>query len=181
MSAITVGCLRSHDTLRFSILGFSKVPKTFWAEKSFVKPRPANSAQLVFSCVVKGLKIKLSAKFRTSRHLRFEDTKGLCHPSRRFAQHLLKRSALHRDCAERLVGRVFVVTCFLTDSFYHFLGTSDTSEVRLGLKKPVGFLLSWPVGEQFKRHSRDSTSGSSRSFPFYFLPSLIWCTSLHVN
>ena len=62
-----------------------------------------------------------------------------------------------------------------------FLGTSDTSEVLLGLKKPVGFLLSWPVGEQFKRHSRDSISGSRRSFPFYFLPSLIWCTSLHVN
>ena len=93
---------------------------------------------------------------------------------------LLKRSALHCGCVERLVGRVFVVPCFLTDSFYHFLGTSDISEVLLGLKKPVGFLLSWPVGEQFKRHSRDSTSGSSRSFPFYFLPSLVWCTSLHV-
>ena len=32
---------------------------------------------------------------------------------------LLKRSALHRGCAERLEGRVFVVPCFLTDSFYH--------------------------------------------------------------
>ena len=94
---------------------------------------------------------------------------------------LLKRSALHRGCVERLVGRVFVVPCFLTDSFYHFLGTSDTSEVLLGLKKPVGFLLSWPVGEQFKRHSRDSTSGSSRSFPFTFFLVLFGvrhCTSI---
>ena len=43
-------------------------------EKPFVKVRPAYSAKLVFSYVVKGIKTKITAKFRASRRLRFEDT-----------------------------------------------------------------------------------------------------------
>ena len=39
--------------------------------------RPAYSAKLVFSYVVKGIKIKITAKFRASRRLRFEDTKRI--------------------------------------------------------------------------------------------------------
>jgi len=56
---------------------FSKVPKRFGPEKPVVKLRPAYSVKLVFSYVVKGIKIKITAKFRASRRLRFEDTKRI--------------------------------------------------------------------------------------------------------
>ena len=46
-------------------------------EKPFVKVRPAYSVKLVFSYVVKGIKTKITAKFRASRRLRFEDTKRI--------------------------------------------------------------------------------------------------------
>ena len=36
--------------------------------------------KLVFSYVVKGIKIKITAKFRASRCLRFEDTKRIISP-----------------------------------------------------------------------------------------------------
>ena len=49
-------------------------------EKPFVKVRPAYSAKLVFSYVVKGVKIKITAKFRASRLFRFEDTKRIMSP-----------------------------------------------------------------------------------------------------
>ena len=49
-------------------------------EKPFVKVRPAYSVKLVFSCVGKGIKIKITAKFRPSRRLRFEDTKRIMSP-----------------------------------------------------------------------------------------------------
>ena len=57
-----------------------KVPKN---SKSFVKLRPANSLKLVFSNVVKGIKIKTTAKFRASRRLRYEDTKRIMSPKMR--------------------------------------------------------------------------------------------------
>ena len=49
-------------------------------EKPFVKLRPAYSVKLVFSHVVEGIKIKITAKFRASRRLRFEDTKRIMSP-----------------------------------------------------------------------------------------------------
>ena len=49
-------------------------------EKPFVKLRPAYSAKLVFSYVVKGIKMKITAKFRASRRLTFEDTKRIMSP-----------------------------------------------------------------------------------------------------
>ena len=49
-------------------------------EKPFVKLRPVYSLKLVFSYVVKGIKIKITAKFRASRRLRFEDTKRIMAP-----------------------------------------------------------------------------------------------------
>ena len=52
----------------------------FGPEKPFVKLRPAYSVKLVFSYVVKGMKIKITAKFRASRRLRFEDTKRIMSP-----------------------------------------------------------------------------------------------------
>ena len=52
-------------------------------EKPFVKLRPAYSVKLVFSYVVKGIKIKITAKFRASRRLTFEDTKRIMSPDMR--------------------------------------------------------------------------------------------------
>ena len=57
-----------------------KSRKLFGPEKPFEKLRPAYSVKLVFSDVVKGIKIKITAKFRASRRLRFEDTKRIMSP-----------------------------------------------------------------------------------------------------
>ena len=54
--------------------------KLFRPEKPFVKLRPAYCVKLVFSCVVKEIKIKIKAKFRSLRRLRFEDTKRIMSP-----------------------------------------------------------------------------------------------------
>ena len=54
--------------------------KLFGPEKPFVKLRPGYCVKLVFSCVVKGIKIKIKAKFRSLRRLRFEDTKRIMSP-----------------------------------------------------------------------------------------------------
>ena len=59
---------------------FRKSRELFGPEKPFVKLRPAYSVKLVFSYVVKGIKIKITAKFRASRRLRFEDTKRIMSP-----------------------------------------------------------------------------------------------------
>ena len=52
-------------------------------EKPFIKLRLAYSVKLVFSYVVKGIKIKITAKFRASRPLTFEDTKRIMSPEMR--------------------------------------------------------------------------------------------------
>ena len=54
-----------------------KSRELFGPEKPFVIVRPAYSVKLVFSYVVKGIKTKITAKFRASRRLRFEDTKRI--------------------------------------------------------------------------------------------------------
>ena len=54
-----------------------KSGELFGPEKPVVKLRPAYSVKLVFSYVVKGLKVEITAKFRASRRLRFEDTKRI--------------------------------------------------------------------------------------------------------
>ena len=57
-----------------------KSRELFGPEKPVVKLQPAYSEKLVFSYVVKGIKIKITAKFRASRRLRFEDTKRIMSP-----------------------------------------------------------------------------------------------------
>ena len=57
-----------------------KSRELFGPEKPFVKLRSAYSVKLLFSYVVKGIKIKITAKFRASRRLRFEDTKRIMSP-----------------------------------------------------------------------------------------------------
>ena len=60
-----------------------KSRKLFGPEEPFVRLRSAYSVKLIFSYVVKGIKIKITAKFRASRRLRFEDTKRIMSPEMR--------------------------------------------------------------------------------------------------
>ena len=57
-----------------------KSRELFGPEKPFVNVRPAYSVKLVFSYVVKGIKITIIAKFRASRRLCFENTKRIMSP-----------------------------------------------------------------------------------------------------
>ena len=57
---------------------FSKVRKT-----PLVKLQPSYSVNLLFSYVVKGIKIKITLKFRASSRLRFEDIKRIMSPEMR--------------------------------------------------------------------------------------------------
>ena len=57
-----------------------KSRRPFGPEKPFVKLQPAYSEEMVFSGVVKGIKIKVTAKFLASRCLRCEDTKRIMLP-----------------------------------------------------------------------------------------------------
>ena len=57
-----------------------KTRELFEPEKAFVKVRPTYSVKLIFSYVVKRRKTKITAKFRASERLRFEDTKRIMSP-----------------------------------------------------------------------------------------------------
>ena len=59
-----------------------KTRKLNGPEKPFVKLRPAYSVKLILSCVVKRIKIKITAKFRDTEHLRFEDAKRIMSPEK---------------------------------------------------------------------------------------------------
>ena len=54
-----------------------KTRKLYGPEKPFVTLRPAYFVKLVFSYVVKGIKIKITTKFRDTELLRFEDAKRI--------------------------------------------------------------------------------------------------------
>ena len=60
-----------------------KSRKLFGPEKPFLKLQLAHSVKLVFSYIVKGGKIKITAKFRALRGLRFENTKRTMSPEMR--------------------------------------------------------------------------------------------------
>ena len=60
-----------------------KSRKLFGPEKPLVKLRFAYSVKLVFSYVVKQIKIKISSWFRASRGLCFKDTKTIMSPEMR--------------------------------------------------------------------------------------------------
>ena len=63
---------------------FSKVPKTFRARKAIRKaPTCLFCKAGLFICCVKGIKKKITAKFRASRRLSFEDTKRIMSPEMR--------------------------------------------------------------------------------------------------
>ena len=76
-----------HDDLIYFGAGapFLESPENFSGtnEKQFVKLRPAYSVKMVFSYLVKGIKIKITAEFGASRRLRCEDTKRIMSPEMR--------------------------------------------------------------------------------------------------
>ena len=57
-----------------------KSRRLYGPEKPFVKLRPAHSAKLISSYVVKWINIKIIAKFHVTEHLRFEDTRRIMSP-----------------------------------------------------------------------------------------------------
>ena len=57
-----------------------KSRELFGPEKPFAKLGAVYSVKLIFSYVVKGIKIKLTAKFRASGRLRFDDAKRIMSP-----------------------------------------------------------------------------------------------------
>ena len=78
--------IRRHIWVEFvgSLLwrAFLKRPENFTGpKKPFVKLRPAYSVKLVLLYVVKGIKVKITAKFRDREHFRFEDTKRIMSPA----------------------------------------------------------------------------------------------------
>ena len=91
----------------FRILGpvSRKSRKLFGPEKPFVKLRPAYSVKPVFSYVVKGLKIKITAKFRASRRLSFEDTKRNMLPEMRPKS----LGTFEKQAPEALIGGVYAI------------------------------------------------------------------------
>ena len=80
-------CLLRYLPLKFTYSApgpvSQKFRKRFGPEKPLVKLRLAYSVTLVFLYVVTGIKIKLTAKFRASRRLSFEDTKRIMSPEMR--------------------------------------------------------------------------------------------------
>ena len=73
-SSIRLKELRSVNEWR----AFLKRPENYFTgPKAFVKLRPAYSVKLVFLYVVLGIKVKITPKFRDTKHLRFEDTKRI--------------------------------------------------------------------------------------------------------
>ena len=78
-------------------------------EKPFVRLRPAYSVKPVFSYVVKGIKIKITAKFRASRRLSFEDTKRITDVTRNAPE----KSQDFRETGPGLQGRSCYMQLFL--------------------------------------------------------------------
>ena len=60
-----------------------KSRKLFGPENPFLKLRLVHSVKLVFLYVVKGRKIKITARFRALRRIRFENTKRTISPEMR--------------------------------------------------------------------------------------------------
>ena len=83
-TALGIHCTKSaRDCIKWGPgARFSKVPRTFRAQKAISKTAPAYSVKPVFCYVVKGILFKITAKFRASRRLCFEDTKRNLSPEK---------------------------------------------------------------------------------------------------
>ena len=88
-------------------------------EKPFVKLRPAYPVKLVLLYLVKGIKIKITAKFRASRRLRFEDTKRMSPEMRLKRSRDFRETGLRPQKLQSARKRGFRVNiCGTLDSWY---------------------------------------------------------------
>ena len=69
-----------HDSYSTQCSVSRKSRNLYGPEKPFLRLRLAHSVKLVFSYVVKGRRIKITAKFRTLKRLCFEDSKRTMSP-----------------------------------------------------------------------------------------------------
>ena len=76
---IDIFCVFKYSIFKHFLHGpvFRKSRKRFGSKQPFVKLRPTYSVKLVYAYLAKGIKMKVSAKFRSLRHLSFEDTKRI--------------------------------------------------------------------------------------------------------
>ena len=99
-----------------------KTRKLYGPEKPFVKLRPAYFVKLVFSYVAKGIKIEITAKFRDTEHLHFEDTKGIMSPEK---FRTVSRKSRELFGPEKLVVKL-QSTCFEELIFLHVFNIRKT-------------------------------------------------------
>ena len=116
-----------------------KSRRLFGPLKPFLKLRPAYSVKVVFSYVVKGIKIKITAKFRASRRLRFEDTKRIISPEmrpkrfgtfeKRAPVSIFGYRSVHSGamCGERKVNQHYVVISTINNNK---IGNQSNSELK---------------------------------------------------
>ena len=106
-------------TVRYQALGSvsRKSRELFGPEKPFEKLRPSYSVKLIFSYVVK--EIKITAKFGASRRLRFEDSKRIMSPEirpKRFGTFEKQAPGLRYSMAPLDVGTTKIYSVSLVDS-----------------------------------------------------------------
>ena len=102
-----------------------KSRKIFGPEKPFLKLLLAYSWKLALSYVVKGIKIKITAKFLASERLRFEDTKRIMSPENgpkatfdgESSHHLTKVWAREMFTFAEIKGRAVLIYCAFICTF----------------------------------------------------------------
>ena len=106
-----------------------KTHNFYGPEKSFVKLRPAYSVKLVFLFVVKGIKIKINAKFCDTEHFRSEDTKKIMSPE--------KFRVFRETGPWALFAMTVPKTCAHTAISKNVVGDHDECQLSKGDCKPV--------------------------------------------
>ena len=104
-----------------------KSREVFGAEKLFVKLGPLYCVKLVFSYVVKGIKIKITSEFRASRRLRLKIQRESSHP--KYARNV---SALSRN-RPRGARTIFVSMEYLSNLMLMKHGRTPERKVKIAL------------------------------------------------
>ena len=120
-------CLAYTELLAILACVSQKTRKLYGPEKPFVKLRPAYSVKLVFLYVVKGIKIKITAKFCDTEHFRFEDTKRISSPGEKWGN--LKRKAIAVWEKRRIIIATYLRMTYFIPKNHHFTGV-PTGEKR---------------------------------------------------
>ena len=134
---------------------FRKSRKLFGPEKPFVKFRSVYYVKLVFSHIVKGIKIKTTAKFRASRRFCIEDTKiqrykENCHPKSSRKVLGLSREQLQNTQP----------TLFPPGGILRKTGQKTIEVILMQINGPgilqISSFEGWPLTQNFYVHKRSS-------------------------